>query len=359
MTNRDRDDTRHDSATGERDRRQKKTLPKPLLRLLLVLAAIIVVVVVVVFAARSAIHGGEAADYQRYMGSVADILERSDELGADLEELLTTPGETNRTQIQTKLEGFATTSEELEEEAKALEVPKDLVQRSVHQIFLLVMSFRSRGVADLKPSLTSALEVQDSEVTTDQISQALHYLTNSDFLYQEVFIPEATAVLNEKELTGVTVPSAQFFSNPDLASVASVNDILEGLRSIENLQAIHGVAVDKVVAMPDEKQITPGGTFNLTATDTLVFVVTVENQGNMEEKDVPVVVTLKVGDEEAQKVTVKIPSIKAKKTVTVEVEGLNPTPYGEVAVLTVKAGPVANEKYADNNTIKANVIFKL
>lgn len=358
MTDRDRDDTYYDSATGERSRRRKKTLPKPLLRLLLVLAVIIIIVVVVVFAARSAIHSGQAADYQKYMAALADILDRSDALGADLEELLTGPGETNRTQIQTRLDEFVTTAEELQTEAKALEAPTDLVEQSIHQIFLLVMSFRHLGIAELKPSLMSALEVEETEGSAEQISHSLAYLVTSDFLYQEVFIPDASAILQEKELAGVKVPSTQFLSDPDLASEKKVLDMLAELRSTGNLQAIHGVAVAKVVAMPNNKEITAGGTFNLTSTDVLVFEVTVENQGNMEEKNVPVVVTLKLGDS-TQKQTVEIPSIKAKKEVTVEVEGLNPTTYGEVAQLTVKAGPVPNEKYADNNTISAKVIFKL
>jgi hypothetical protein len=358
MTDLDRDDNNSDSATGERNRRQKRTLPKPLFRLLLVLTALIIVVVVVVFAAKSAVGNDEAADYQTYMGSLADILKRSDALGSDLEKLLTSPGETNRTQIQTKLEQFVTTSEELEEEAKLLEAPKDLIEQSVHQIFLLVMSFRHRGVADLKPSLMAALEVEDTEVAAEQISHSLYYLVNSDFLYEEVFKPDAAAVLQKKQLTGVIVPSSEFFSDPDLASQRKVLDMLAELRSTGNLQAIHGVAVTKVVALPDEKSITSGGTFNLNSTDSLVFAVTVENQGNMEEKNVPVVVTLKVG-EEVQKKTVEITSIKAKKEVTIKVEGLNPTAYGAVADLTVKAGPVAEEKYSDNNVVKAKVIFKL
>ena len=222
MTDPDRDDITSDSATGERNRRQKRTLPKPLFRLLLVLAALIIIVVVVVFAARSAVSGGEADDYQTYMGSLADILERSDDLGSDLEKLLTSPGETNRTQVQTRLEEIVTASKKLEEEAKLLEAPKDLVEQSVHQIFLLVMSFRHRGVADLKPSLMAALEVQETEVAAEQISHSLYYLVNSDFLYEEVFKPDAAAVLQKKELTGVTVPSSEFFSDPDLASEKAI-----------------------------------------------------------------------------------------------------------------------------------------
>jgi len=145
---------------------------------------------------------------------------------------------------------------------------------------------------------------------------------NSDFLYQEVFFTGATDVLREKELQGVTVPSTQFLTDPDIASPASVLNILAGLKSTGNLQAIHGVAIAKVVAMPDEKEIKAGGTFNLTSSDELAFVVTVENQGNMEEKNVPVVITLQSPDStEPQKVTVQIASIKAKTDATIEVSG--------------------------------------
>jgi hypothetical protein len=360
MTDLDRDDIISDSATGEHKRRQKKILPTPVFRLLLILAAIIVIVVVIVIAARSAIHSGEAADYQRYMVSVADILKRSDVVGTDLAKLLTSPGDTNRAGIQARLDDFVATSEGLQVEAEALDAPKDLVDQGVHQFFLLVMSFREMGLTELKPALVNALEVEDTEVSAEQISHALRYLVNSDFLYAEVFRPRTAAILTEKALTGVNVPTTTFFSNPDLASNAKVQDILAGLKSTGNLQAIHGVALSKVVAMPDAKEITAGGTFNLTSTDELVFEVTVENQGNMDEKNVKIVVTLlSPNSTEPQEKVFDIPLIKAKAELTVEVKGINPTDYGEKAALKVQAGPVQGEKFKDNNSIEAKVIFKL
>ncbi len=359
MTDLERDDTYSESASGERKRRQRKVLPKPLLRLLLILAAIVIIVVVIVVVARSAIRGGEAADYEVYMTEVAEILKQSDAVGADLEKMLTAPGDTNRTEIQTRLDGFVATSERLEVEAGALEAPKDFIESGVHQFFLLVMNFRQTGVSELKPALMNALEVEDTEVTAEQVSHALAYLANSDFLYEEVFISKATDILTERELTG-KVPTSSFLSDPDLASNASVQDILAGLRSTGSLQAVHGVALGKVIAMPDNKEITPGGTFNLTSSEALAFEVTVENQGNMDEKNVSVVITLLSSDStEPQTVTKEIPLIKAKKEITLTVEGLNPTAYGEVALLEVEAGPVQDEKYRDNNSMEANVIFKL
>jgi hypothetical protein len=344
---------------GPRPRR-RRVLPQPVLRLLVVFAAIIIVVVVIVVAVRSAIHSGEGAEYQRYMTSVADILNSSDtQVGAPLEKLLTSPGDISRSEIQNDLDTFITKSEELEAQAKALGAPKDLVSQSVHQIFLTVMSFRRLGTTELKPALMNALEVQDTS-GADLIAHALRYMTNSDFLYQEVFLPKATEILQQKGISGVTVPPTQFLSDPDITSAPNVLNIIARLRSTGNLQAVHGVAVDKVVAMPDAKEITAGGTFNLTASADLVFEVTVENQGNMEEKNVPVLVTLQAkGETQAQKVTVTIPSMKPKATATVDVKGINPTAYGVQATLKVKAGPVTDEKFLSNNLIQATLIFKL
>jgi len=44
--------------------------------------------------------------------------------------------------------------------------------------------------------------------------------------------------------------------------------------------------------MPDNKLIAQGGTYDLTASEGLMFTVAVENQGNMDEADVPVTITL-------------------------------------------------------------------
>ncbi|OFV84059.1 MAG: hypothetical protein A2W26_01815 [Acidobacteria bacterium RBG_16_64_8] len=294
------------------------------------------------------------------MSEVADILKKSDAMGDELVQLLTKPGDTTRKDIQTRLDQFTAISEELELRAMSLDAPKELIEQSVHQFFVLVMTFRHAGLAALKPSLMTALEVQDIDVSSEQVSRALYYLTNSDFLYREVFIPKATDILKTKNVTGVNVPSTQFLADPDIASKSRAQEILADLKSTGNLQAVHGVAVSKVVAMPDDKNIDSGGTYNLQSSDELAFVVSVENQGNMAEKDVPVTVTLLSPDStQPQKVTVKVPELKPKEEFEVTVEGINPSPYGEVALLRVEAGPVKDEKFKDNNWMEANVIFTL
>jgi hypothetical protein len=331
-----------------------------MIRLLLFVAALIVLIVIIVLAARGCSSGGDAADYNRYMLAVADILERSDAVGVELSVLLTNPGDTNRAEIQTKLDSFIATCEQLDVDANKLEAPKDLVELSVHQMFLVVTNFRKQGVSELKTAIMGALEVQDTEVPAQQIVHALYYLTSSDFLYAEVFLPNTAKTLADKEVSGVLVPTSQFLSDPNLASKNEVLAILARLKNTGVLQAVHGVALKKVVAMPDNKEITSEGTFNLQMSNELTFVVTVENQGNMDETDVPVVVSLRSSaSAEPVVASAKIPSIKAKTEIEITVDGLDPSEYGEVALLRVEVGPVQGEKNPNNNWIEADVIFKL
>ncbi len=360
MAYRNEDDINADPTGLRRKRRPRKVLPKPLLRLLVVLAAVVVLVVVIVVAARSASRGGEAAAYQRYLTAVTDLMKQSDALGQELQTLLTDPGDTNRKDIQTRLDRLVANSAKLAEEAQALEAPSDLVKEGVHQFLILIMTFRKNGLADLKPSLMNALEVQDVDVTSEQIAHALTYLTNSDFLYDEVFAPRLKEILKVKELTSLTVPDSEFLEDHDLAYKSRVQEIVAKLKSIGNLQAVHGVALRKVVATPDEVEIKKGNTHNLTATADFALQVTVENQGNMAEKDVPITITLlSPSSVDPQKVEATIPELKPGEIVTATVQGIDPTPYGEVAQLRVEVGPVPGEKVQDNNWLEAKLIFKL
>jgi hypothetical protein len=123
------------------------------------------------------------------------------------------------------------------------------------------------------------------------------------------------------------------------------------------LPPIKDVALEKVVAMPENKEITAGGTFELTASADFVFVVTVKNPGDTDEPNLPIPVTLSSPSSPAQKMTSVVSELKAGETMDVTVIGLRPTTAGESATLTVQVGPVPEESYTVNNSLTATVIF--
>jgi low affinity Fe/Cu permease len=372
------------ASARERSGRKKRKLPKATARIAVFVLAFVAVLLLIIFSARACARSGEARAYATYMSEVQKIVAASDEVGTQLTQLLTNPGDTSRADVQAKLDGFVVQCQALENQSIKLEAPKALISSSVHQIFTLVMGFRSTGVDSLKTFLLGALEVEDSGTVTtmptttgdsatttttigsvstagsvDQIMNSLRFLTTSDFLYKEVFEKRAAQILTENGIGGVVAPASQFINDPEIASSGKVRSIVSAMRTTGNLQAVHGVALASVMVQPDGKTIVQGGTYNLTQTEGLAFVVTVENQGNMDEQEVPVKITLVSKSSEQQEVTVKVPAMKAKSTEVATVTGLNPTTYGETATLTITVGPLRDERFTTNNTLTATLIFKL
>jgi hypothetical protein len=382
MATLDRYERSYEPAPRNRKRRGRRNLPKPVVRIGGFLLGFIVLLLIIIFSARACARGGESKAYAEYMSEVQTIVTASDDVGNQLEALLLNPGDISRAEVQARLEEFMARCAGLEEQAKKLGAPNEIVSRGVHQMFVLVMTFRTTGTESLKTYLLGALEVEDATATTgpaaqpatattlipstistlgsvEQIMYSLRYLTTSDFLYKEVFEARAAQILAEKGIGGVTAPTSQFMDNPEIASSTQVQGILTAMRTTGNLQAVHGVALTAVMALPDSKTITQGGTFDLTASEGLTFAVTLENQGNMDEADIPITITLVSATTPQQQMTVRVSSLKAKASTTINVEGLNATTYGEAADLTVGVGPVAEERYLANNTLTAKLVFKL
>jgi hypothetical protein len=367
----------------ERSRRKKGKLPRPVMRIGGFAVVFAAVLLLIIFSARACARSGEEGAYQKYMAAVHKIVAASDDIGGQLTALLTNPGDISRAEVQAKLEGFVSECSSLEQQASKLSAPKSMLSGTSQQIFVLVMNFRATGVSQLKTYLLSALELEDTSgaavtpgsvgatattvpsVTvsalgsTEQIINSLRFLTTSDFIYKEVFEIEVAKLLTERAIGGVTVPSSQFIDNAEITSTVQVNKIIAEMKNTGTLQAVHGVALKMVMAMPDNKQIAQGGTYDLTQSAGLSFVVTVENQGNMDEIGVPVEVTLVSKSTTQPSVKAKIATLKAKGTETITVQGLSSTAYGETATLTITVGPVAGERTVSNNTLTATVIFKL
>jgi hypothetical protein len=364
-------------------RRKQGKLPKPVVRIGGFVLAFVAVLLIIIFSARACARSGEEGAYQSYIADVQAIVSASDEIGGQLTALLTNPGDISRAEVQAQLEGFVSGCASIEQQATELSAPKSMLAGTAHQIFVLVMHFRSVGVSQLKTYLLSALELEDTTTavgsstsasattttvapatvsalgSTEQILNSLRFLTTSDFIYKEVFEVEVATLLTERAVGGVAVPSSQFIDNADIATTVQVNKIVAAMKTTGNLQAVHGVALKSVIAMPDNKEIVQGGTYDLTQSAAIAFVVTVENQGNMDETGVPVVITLVSKSANQPAVSAKITTLKAKGTETITVQGISATTYGELATLTVTVGPVKDERYRENNTLTATVIFKL
>ena len=162
---------------------------------------------------RDWLHNREVSSYSGYIDQVSSILKDSDKAGAELTLLLTKPGDATRKDVQTKLDQYVAASNRLTDQAKLLTAPTDL--QEAQQWFIATMQLRSRGLENLKPALLNALEVQDVEVSSDQISRAMQLLVLSDVAYDEFFVTRASTILKDRDISKVTVPSTTFITDAD------------------------------------------------------------------------------------------------------------------------------------------------
>lgn len=352
------DDTFTELAEEERRRLRRRRSGAPVLRLFAAAAIVVLIVILAALFVRDWLHDRQVAAYDGYTTEIAQILKTSDAMGSELSQILLQPGDSTRKDLQGKLDSYLQKSQQLTQRATEVETPEDLVE--AHKWFVAALQLRAKGLETLKPSLMNALEVQDAEVASEQVATAMQNLLVSDVIYGQLYVEAASSVLQEKEIEGVALPASDFLTDHDLASKSKLKTVIATLKESENLQEVHGVALIKVVVMPAEKVVEPDGSYTLTATDELAFEITMENQGNETETDVPVSLKLISSvNPQPQLKTEKIPEVKPNEQKTIRISGINPTEYGEKAELQVEVGPVPNEKLVTNNSLKATVTFTL
>ena len=91
-------------ADEERRRDDKIRSSQPYVRFALIVVVILGVVVAGGLLIRNRLQAREVAAYQSYMSQVADIVTRSNDVGAKLSTLITAPGNATRKDVQTKLD---------------------------------------------------------------------------------------------------------------------------------------------------------------------------------------------------------------------------------------------------------------
>src|SRR5660397_264302 len=187
-------------ADEEERRKTRRTASAPFVRFLIALGLVIVVVAVGGLLIPNWFHSRKVENYHTYIQTVSGLLTESDAVGEELFKLLTEPGESTRKELQTQLDAYMEKSKRLTESAKETVTPDDMLE--AHQWFVATMQLRSRGLENLKPSLMSALEVRDLDVSSEKVTRAMQLLVLSDVAYEEFFATRASSVLQEKEISG-------------------------------------------------------------------------------------------------------------------------------------------------------------
>jgi hypothetical protein len=295
---------------------------------------------------------------QNYINQVKKIADRTNKVGTDFADMRTNIKSLARKDLQAKLDKMTKDSNSITADAKKIEVPTEM--GDANRYLLVALEMRGTALESYKPAIFNALGDNDLEVSAKQVSRSLKDVAFSDRAFG-IFKDDAQKVLKDKAITFVSAPASVWLTVDGEYEVANVLVFLQAIKTAApDLTETHGIAISDVILEP-ASTADNNGVGALPNTNTVSVSVTIENQGNQIEVNIPIVATLKSETQpKPQQKKNTIASLAPGEKKTIKITGLTPTKGDIVNMLTIQAGPVPNEKFLDNNMseIKFTVAVK-
>ena len=330
----------------------------PLARLLGLVAFLVVGVLVLVFVIQGCRERGREDAYRAYMDDVRVIAQGSQQVGRDLNVLLTTPG-IRQQQLSDGIGKLVQRAEQHVNLGGELDPPAPLRQQ--HLSLIEALQFRVIGLSRVRDGFAQAAESPNNARVGADLADRAQRLVTSDVIWDDLFRDGAVAVMQREEVEGVDVPDSNFVVNPDLATPERMALIVQRTRGPAPGRPTgpRGTNIEAVRALPEGKTLTTGQENQITATPELAFSVTIANGGESQEVRIPITLTIQQSPEPIQKqLFVDLIDPGEQKTVTFRNLGQIVT-FEQRTTLRVVVKPVQGEARTDNNTAEYPVIFTL
>lgn len=297
---------------------------------------------------RSCQHNRKISSYREYMTAVEGAVNDSTQLGKQLNGIVSDPTKLKRADLIARLEEMASKQGEIEERTRLFSPPKALSEQ--HDTVVAGMALRARGFELFRDAMIAVLEKRDG-VDDKTLSRLEGYFAGPDASYATFFYAPSRSIMRDEGVTDVSVPTSEWFLNTGAFERVRLAGMIEQLRRSARMTGVRGVALAKVTVEPSGTALKAGGTVDVPASAQFSFKVSVENQGNVIERDVNVTLTLKVPGVEATGQTVTIAVIQPGETQSVDVSGFSipADALSKTTTLKVQAGPVPDKKLLDNN----------
>lgn len=345
--------------TTARGRRARAAGPTPVRRRgpapILIILGVIVAIISCYILGKGCGGNQEAKENDKlraYASAVNKLIERSGAVAVQFDNVRNGVKELTREDIARKLSQMAADSADIAKEAEKVEVPSKAT--TLEPLLQLSLDLRASGVSKFRAGLLDMLDKKDTQTAAATMSQGLVDLVVSDEAFQRYRTRLETQLKSAKsgDLGYVQVAnSAPYVPKKEDALLSGVTAYIGELGGEETGDEIHGVAVKGLSTSPASEDSTESGVVILPFSKSFTVTVAVENQGNQEEENIPVVVNLVLETESSpQQKTKKITRLKANETTSLVFDGLKPaTGRDKVNVLKVKTGPVDKERNTGNN----------
>ncbi len=333
----------------------------PLLRLVGLIAFAILLVVLLVFWAQSCRGASKKSEYEDYMEQVSAIAGDSQEVGGDLNRLLTTRG-IRQADLEQQLSGLAQRQQQLATAAEELDPPGRL--RPQQSDLVEALQFRVSGLRGLENAFRETRQTENAEEAGRLLAEQARRLDTSDVVWDDLFKDPAISELEAQGIGGVEVPDSNFVRNTDLATASSMRQVWQRGRGPAKGTGtnagggVHGNGIVRVRVLPSAQELSADEATKIVATTDLAFEVSVENSGDSQEVQIPVTLTIQKSPQPiVKKQTIDL--INPGQTKLVVFRDIGQPPFGPQTPVKVEVQPVENEKSKTNNTAEYQVFFSL
>jgi hypothetical protein len=287
-------------------------------------------------------------DYVRDVNAlVGESNQQSDQLFKALEQ---SPNAGDVDRIN-QLNAFRSQAAQFVDRARALDAPGDM--SSAKGFLVETMRFRAAGVSDIADAIDQS---GDAKPSSKAIAQDMQDFLTSDVIYQERAVQAMRDTLKDKGL-GETITASVYLPTVDWLQVDYVGERVGSGGGGSDGQAspgLHGNGLGTVTL--GGQTLAPEESTSVTLSDDLSFEVQVVNQGENDESDVKVVVTVGKGGD-AVKLEKTLDAIAAGETKSVQLPLREKPATGQNVPVTVEIEAVPGEEKTDNNKGDFTVIF--
>jgi hypothetical protein len=328
-------------------------------------AAILVVILlaVVINACQDSAHKNSLRDYNREAGQL--VSQSDDEVGKQFFDTLKQGASQSPEDLQTQISSLRVQAETQLKQAKQLDVPGDLT--GAQDSLLTALELRRDGLDYIAQRISTALgnEGDVADQAIEGIAGQMQAFLASDVLLRSRVTPLLRQSFKKADIAATPLQTKGFLPGFSWLEPSYVADQL-GTRLSNNgggrqtskqiAPGLHGTGLTSTEVNGITLQPDPAAN-KVPISGDLTFKVTFQNQGENDEFDVPVQVTLQGSGK----------PIVGKKTVDTIAKGASATANialpskpaaGEVYTVNVEVKPVPGEKKTDNNKSTYNVLFQ-
>jgi hypothetical protein len=306
--------------------------------------------------------------YASYISKVNTIASQSTIDGKLTVQALTTPGLTVA-RIASKLDSIAAAEQQNVQAAVALSAPGRLREANHHLIEALQL--RVNGVSGLAGAFRSTIGSKRTlSAEASALSGQAYQLLASDVVWDDLFQKPAQDRINSDGVRQVAVPGSTFLPQPDaFASPHAMAFVLTRIAGnsgpSKTPSGVHGTSIVSVQALPNgltgsAETLKPGVLNTVSTSSSLIFKVTIHNDGTSQEVAIPITLTLPQSSGTPITRTAKVQLIDPGADASVTFSDLGQVPFGATkSTLRVDVAAVPGQTNLANNSAAYDVIFSL